>query len=172
VRRRSASLLLVALLAACGGAPSISHAQGKGCVSQSEASRIWTQLDQKLNALERDPRRASVSEVATGQAEQVINEYLQNDLIAHDFTENEVDKLRSLTVLEAGCDGGRLRVQVAETVVQDDYLKPDGAVDHSDALVGTTITVVQTFVRSGKGWKESDFADLDQGTPNPTPQLF
>jgi hypothetical protein len=171
------SLFAVVLLCACGGgartaAPAPSGSPRTGCVSQAEATRIWKDLDRKLNALENDPRNAKVEAVATGQAADLIKQYLQEQLIAHGFTEREVDKLRSLTVLEAGCDGGRLQVQVTETVVQDDYVKPNGQLDHSDALVGKTINVVQTFVRSGAGWKESDFADLDQGTPSPTPQLF
>src|SRR5438270_9395920 len=101
-------------------------AQGNGCVSHDEAVRIWTEIDQKLNAIELDPKHAGVTNVATGQALQLINEYLQMQLVSANFTEKEVDKLESLSIVDAGCNGGDLQVTVSEKVVQDDYLKPNG----------------------------------------------
>jgi len=150
-----------------GGSPG---AQGGGCVSHDEAVQIWTDIDQKLNAIELDPKHAGVANVATGQALQLINEYLQTQLIASNFTEKEVDKLESLSVIDAGCSGGDLTVQVSEKVVQDDYLRPNGQLDHSDSAVGTTLELVETFVRDGTTWKESNFRDASQ--PTSTPQLF
>ncbi len=170
---------IVLALAACssstnsGGKASPSpSAQGTGCVSEAEARKIWMQLDQKITAIELDPKHAGVSDIATGQAQQLINNYLQMQLVAANVTEKEVDKLESLTVVKAGCNGGDLQLRVTETVVQDDYLKPNGQLDHKDPAVGTTIHLLETFVRSAGGWKESDFQDLDQQQPTPTPQLF
>jgi hypothetical protein len=145
-------------------------AQGTGCVSHDEAVRIWTEIDQKLNAVELDPKHAGVTDVATGQALQLINEYLQMQLVSSNFTEKEVDKLESLSIVDAGCNGGDLQVTVSEKVVQDDYLKPNGQVDHADPAVGTTLQLAETFTRSGGTWKESDFRDMS--SPTSTPQLF
>jgi hypothetical protein len=177
---RTAAAPLVALtaaLAACSGSTSSrTHAPSpsarSGCVSKTEATQIWTDLDKKLTALELDPSHANVGAVATGQAQQLINEYLQMQLVTPGFTEREVDKLEKLSIVAAGCGGGPLMLQVTELVAQDDYLKPNGQVDHADPLVGKTIDVAETFVRSGGGWKESNFADLNQGGATPTPQIF
>ena len=81
-----------------------------------------------------------------------------------------MDRLDSLTVLDPGCGKGTVRVRVTVTLVQDDYLAADGHVDHSDEAVGSTFHLIESFVRSGTGWKETDFEDADQ--PTPTPQLL
>lgn len=132
--------------------------------------RIWTDIDEKLNAVELDPKHEGVGKLATGQALELINEYLQTTLVSKNLTEKEVDKLESLTVIDAGCNGGDLTVQVSQKVVQDDYLRPDGQLDHSDSAVGTTLELVETFVRDGSSWKESDFRDATQ--PTSSPQIF
>jgi len=168
---------MVAGLAACStstGSPtaksSATGSPGTGCVSHDQAVQVWTDIDKRINAIELDPKHAGVSGVASGQALQLINEYLQMQLVSSSFTEREVDKLESLSVVDAGCNGGDLQVQVTEKVVQDDYLRPDGTVDHPDPAVGSDLTLVETFVRSGSTWKESNFRDLTQ--PTSTPQLF
>jgi len=144
-------------------------AQGSGCLSHDEAVSIWTDIDHKLNAIELDPKHAGVANVATGQALELINQYLQTQLISSNFTEKEVDKLESLTVIDAGCNGGDLQVNVSETVVQDDYLRADGSVDHADSSVGSTLQLAETYIRVGGTWKQSDFRDLS--SPTATPQL-
>lgn len=153
-----------------GSSPSAIPAQGSGCVSQTEAMQIWNKADAKLNAIELDPKHAGVADVATGEAQQLINVYLQQQLVALNFTEKEVDKLDSLTVIDAGCNGGTLDLHVAIVLVRDDYLKPDGQVDHPDPQVGMTLHFDETFVRVSSVWKEANFSSLDQATP--TPQLF
>jgi len=155
---------------AAGGVAHAVPVQGNGCVSQSEATRIWTQVDSDLNAIELDPKHTGVAAVATGDAERLIDLYLQQQLEASSFTEREVDRLDTLSVVDAGCSGGQLELRVTIDLVQDDYLKPDGHVDHADSQVGSTIHFDETFTRAGGAWKESSFMDLDQATP--TPQLF
>jgi hypothetical protein len=96
--------------------------------------------------------------------------YIQQQLIARGLTEHEVDRLDSLTILDPGCGKAPLRVRVTLTLVQDDYLAPDGHVDHADEGVGSTFHLIETYARSGSSWKETDFVDADQ--PTPTPQLL
>jgi len=144
-------------------------APGKGCVSTAQARQVWTQIDKQLNAIELDPKHAGVANVATGQARLLINQYLQQQLVANNFTEREVDRLDALVVEVAGCGGRELQVRVTETVVTDDYLNPAGKVDHRDPAVGTTIHIRETLVRSGASWKESNFIDLDQPQPTQSP---
>lgn len=166
------------VLAGCSSAPATSPraspvpAEGTGCVTQAEAMRIWTQVDTALNAAEADPAHSHPEAVATGTALQAVQQYLAQQLIANHWTEKEVDRLASLTVVDAGCDGGSLQVRVSMTLIRDDYLKPDGQVDHPDPSVGMTLRFLDVYVRSGGVWKESDFQSLDQPAASPTPQLL
>jgi hypothetical protein len=146
-------------------------AQGTGCVTQQQATQVWTQIDTRLNAIELDPKHAGTADVATGAALTGIRQYLQQQLVAKNLTEREVDHLQSLSVVDAGCNGGTLQLRVTMTLVQDDYLATDGHVDHADAQVGKTLHILDSYVRSGGVWKESDFQDLDQPGPTQTPQL-
>ena len=58
------------------------------------------------------------------------------------------------------------------TLVQDDYLNARGTVDHQDASVGRHLNLLQEYVRSGAGWKETDFSDLTAPGASPTPQTL
>lgn len=146
-----------------------SAAPQAGCVSQSQAQQIWTQVDGQLNAIVLDPKHAGLSDVATGNALALIQQYIQTTLVQANLTEKEVDRLDALNILSAGCNNGTLTVHVTMTVVRDDYLNPAGKVDHSDPQVGATLHLDESFVRAGSGWKESDFTNLD--SPSQTPQL-
>jgi len=143
-----------------------------GCVTRPEATRIWTTVNHRLDAIELDPRHAGVSAVTTGNALTEITAYLEQQLVAHGLTEREVDRLNQLTIVQAGCNGGRLIVNVTMTLVRDDYLKAGGAVDHRDPSVGNALNLLQEYVRSGGAWKESDFSDLTPPGASPTPQLL
>jgi len=149
-------------------APS-SAAPQVGCVSQSQAQQVWTQVDGQLNAIVLDPKHAGLSDVTTGNALAQIQQYIQTTLVQANLTEKEVDRLDALNILSAGCNNGTLIVHVTMTVVRDDYLNPAGKVDHSDPQVGATLHLDESFVRAGTGWKESDFTNLD--SPSQTPQL-
>jgi len=172
----AAWVTLAVLVASCA-APSAAHSPPApsakaGCVSQSEAQRIWTTVNHRLDAIELDPRHAGVSAVTTGSARTAITTYLEHQLVANGLTEHEVDRLDALRIVQAGCNGGRLLVNVTMTVVQDDYLKTGGAVDHRDPSVGSALNLLQEYVRSGGAWKESDFSDLTPPAASPTPQLL
>ncbi|MBV9101408.1 MAG: hypothetical protein JOZ46_05745 [Candidatus Dormibacteraeota bacterium] len=171
-----AAVIGVAALALTGcsaGAPSSAAAsqpaQG-GCVSQSQAESIWTSVDQRLNAIVLDPKHAGLTTVATGSALGLIQQYVQTTLVQPHLTEREVDHLDQLIILSAGCGDAPLHVHVTMTVVRDDYLKPDGSVDHSDPTVGTSLRLDEAFVRAGSSWKESDFQSLQQEAQQ-TPRL-
>lgn len=160
-------------LMACGGSTSrgaSSSPAAASCITQSQAETIWTSVDQRLNAAVLDPKHSGLSDVATGSALSLIQQYVQTTLVQPHLTEREVDHLDQLIILNAGCGGAPLHVHVAMTVVRDDYLKPDGKVDHSDPTVGTTLHLDETFVRAGGGWKESNFQSL-QSEAQQTPQL-
>ena len=150
--------------------PGCSAAPATGCADQNTAQRIWSSLDQRLNAIALDPAHAGLEAVATGSALDKERLYIQERLVAQHLTEREVDRLDSLAVLDPGCGKGMLRVRVTVTLVQDDYLAADGHVDHADEAVGSTFHLIESFVRSGADWKEVDFVDADQ--PTPTPQLL
>jgi hypothetical protein len=179
-RRRvaiSAAGATVALLLASCATPSASHSAPApsaktGCVTQSEAKGIWTTVNHRLDAIELDPRHAGVSAVTTGSARTAITTYLEQQLVARGLTEHEVDRLDTLRIVQAGCNGGRLMLNVIMTVVQDDYLKTGGALDHRDPSVGSALNLLQAYVRSGGSWKESDFSDLTPPAVSPTPQLL
>ena len=152
-----------------GASGSSSAAPQAGCVSQSQAQQIWTQIDNQLNSIVLDPQHAGLSDVATGNALVLIQQYIQTTLVQANLTEKEVDRLDALNVLSAGCNNGTLTVHVTMTVVRDDYLNPAGKVDHSDPQAGATIHLDESYARAGSGWKESDFTNLD--SPSQTPQL-
>jgi hypothetical protein len=160
------------LIASCGAPAQGTSAAKAGCVSQSEATRIWASIDDRLNAIELDPRHAGLPSVTTGNAQTTINAYLQQQLVGHGFTEREVDHLDQLTVVQAGCAGSRLILNVTMTLIQDDYLNAAGKVDHQDASVGRHLTLLQEYVRSGSGWKETDFSDLTPPGASATPQIL
>ena len=148
--------------------------EGLGRIEQSGlAESVFTaSIDDRLNAVELDPHHTGASSVTTGNALATITTYLQQQLAAHGFTEREVDHLDQLTVVQAACNGSRLILNVTMTLVQDDYLNASGKVDHQDASVGRQLNILQEYVRSGSGWKETDFSDLTPPTASPTPQIL
>jgi hypothetical protein len=177
MERRRVALLAAAgavavLLASCAAPTHGASTTQSGCVSQSEATQIWTSIDDRLNAVELDPHHTGASSVTTGNALATITTYLQQQLVAHGFTEREVDHLDQLTVVQAACNGSRLILNVTMTLVQDDYLNAAGTVDHQDASVGKALNMLQEYVRSGSGWKETDFSDLTPPPASPTPQIL
>ena len=163
------ALMLVSCSATPGAGGSPSPAV---CVTGAQAVRIWTAIDNRINAIESDPHHAGLSDVTTGAALTEIESYLQNQLVSKGFTEHEVDHLDGLVVVTAGCRGQPLTLRVTETLVQDDYLNAAGAVDHHDAQVGQTLHLLQAYEQAGGVWKENDFSDLDQPVATPTPQLL
>jgi hypothetical protein len=152
------------LLAACGSSPAATGfplrggapSAGPGCVDTSAASDIWKS-------------HQGLADVATGTALLQLQQYIQSTLIAKNLTEREVDTLDSLTVTDAGCNGGPLQVTVSTTVKQDDYLKPDGGVDHSDPVVGGQLHLAESFDRVKGVWKVSRVSSLD--APSPSAQV-
>lgn len=158
----------VAAVVALSGCGSTSTTQ-TGCVSQSQAKQIWTQIDSQLNAVVLDPKHAGLANVTTGNALALIQQYIQSTLVQPNLTEKEVDRLDALSIISAGCNNGTLTVHVTMTVVRDDYLTPAGTLDHSDPQAGKTIHLDESYMRAGSGWKESDFTSLD--SPSQTPQL-
>ena len=168
---------LIALIAACGSSsaksPSSSGVRaGSGCVTQSQAQQIWTDIDTKLNAMEADPAHATPSTVTTGAALTGVQQYLQQQLVANKWTEKEVDKLESLSVVSAGCNSGSLQVKVTMTLVTDEYLSASGAVDHHDPTEGQTLHFLNSYQRTGGSWKEDDFVNLDQPQPTQKPTII
>ncbi|HEY6470027.1 MAG TPA: hypothetical protein VI434_09680 [Candidatus Dormibacteraeota bacterium] len=160
------------MLASCAAPAQGTSTARTGCVSQSQATQIWTSIDDRLNAIELEPHHSGLPAVTTGNAFTTITKYLQQQLVAHGFTEREVDHLDELTVVQAGCNNGRLILNVTMTLVQDDYLNAAGKVDHQDASVGRQLNILQEYVRSGSGWKETDFSDLTPPASSPTPQIL
>lgn len=146
--------------------------QGSGCVSQSQAQQIWTDIDNKINAMEADPTHASPATVASGAALQGVQQYLAQDLVANKWTEHEVDRLDSLTVEKAGCNNTSLQVRVTMTLVTDEYLTANGQVDHHDEQEGHQLHFVDEYVRSGGTWKEENFVNLDEPGPSPPGQII
>jgi hypothetical protein len=175
--RRAGLALLIGLPAAflvgCTASPSAGTpaALTSGCLTQSQATAVWTTVNHRLDAIELDPNHAGVAAVTTGNALTTITTYLQQTLVAHKLTEREVDRLDQLTVVQGGCNGGRLILNVTETLVQDDYLKASGGVDHHDASVGKQLNLLQEYVQSDGAWKETDFSDLTAPGATPTPRL-
>jgi hypothetical protein len=175
-RRRTATLAgsatVAVLLTSCATHPTPTPVAKTGCVTQSEATRIWTTVNHRLDAIELDPHHVGLSAVTTGSALTAITTYLEQQLVARGLTEHEVDRLDDLKIVQAGCNGGRLILNVTMTLVQDDYLQAGGAVDHRDPSVGSPLNLLQEYVRSGGSWKESDFSDLTPPAASPTPQLL
>lgn len=167
---------VAALLASCATPPTARSTSTPlvktGCVTQLEATRIWTTVSHRLAAVELDPHHAGVSAVTTGNALAQITTYMEQQLVARGLTEHEVDRLDQLSVVQAGCNGSRLIVNVTMTLVQDDYLKAGGAVDHRDPSVGRAFNLLQEYVQSGGSWKETDLSDLTPPGASPTPQLL
>jgi hypothetical protein len=180
MRWRRTGLLAVSgaaalLLAGCGSPPdagSATRVPERGCIAAPEATRIWTSINSRLLAIELAPDHTGASSVTTGDALTLITNYLQRQLISQAFTEHEVDRLDSLRVVDAGCNGTHLILNVTMTVVQDDYLNADGSVNHSDPSVGMPVNLLQEYVKVGGVWKESDLSDLSQPAANPTPTLL
>ena len=123
-------------------------------------------INNRLNAIVLDPTHTGLTDVATGNALVQVQQYIQDTLVSKGFTEREVDTLDSLTIDAAACNNGPLTVSVLTTLKQDDYLKSDGTVDHSDASVGTQLHLQETYVRSNGVWKEADVNDLSQPAPS------
>jgi len=162
-----------AVLASCSPTPGAGASpSAPGCVSTTQAVRIWTAIDNRINAIERDPHGTGLSDATTGDALTEIQTYLQDQLVSQGLTEREVDHLDFLVVVEAGCEGQPLILRVTETLVQDDYLNASGGVDHHDPQVGQTLHLLQEYEHTGGVWKENDFSDLDQPAATPTPQLL
>lgn len=169
----------MALLTACGStstpagtAPTTGGAPvaAAGCVSETSARAVWNGIDQRLNAIVLDPLHRGLADVATGAALTDLQDYIQTTLTAKHLTEREVDRLDNLTIVDAACSsGGSLEVTITTTATRDDYLKPDGSVDHSDPAVGRTFHLIESFQRVGGVWKESSFARLD--VPSPSAQV-
>lgn len=164
--------IVAVLLGSCAAPAHGPSIAATGCVTTSEATQIWTSIDNRLNAIELDPHHTGASSVTTGTALTTITTYLQQQLVAHGFTEREVDHLDQLTIVQAGCNGGRLILNVTMTLVQDDYLDAAGRVDHEDPALGHELNLLQEYVRSGNGWKETAFSDLTSRGASPTPQVL
>jgi hypothetical protein len=164
------------LLASCATPPAARSTSAPpvktGCVTQTEATRVWMTVNHRLAAIELDPHHGGVSAVTSGNALAQITTYMEQQLVARGLTEHEVDRLDRLSVVQAGCSGSRLIVNVTMTLVQDDYLKAGGAVDHRDPSVGRAFNLLQEYVQSGGSWKESDLSDLTPPGASPTPQLL
>jgi hypothetical protein len=167
---------VAALLASCATPPAARSTSTPvvrtGCVTQTEATRIWMTVNHRLAAIELDPHHAGVSAVTTGNALAQITTYMEQQLVARGLTEHEVDRLDQLSVVQAGCNGSRLIVNVTMTLVKDDYLKAGGAVDHRDPSVGRAFNLLQEYVESDGSWKEIDVSDLTPPNAGPTPQLL
>lgn len=122
--------------------------------------------------MEADPKHANPATVTTGAAMQGVQQYLDDQLIAHNLTEHEVDKLESLTVVNAACNNSTLQLRSTVTLVTDDYLKANGQLDHHDASAGQTLHFLDFYQRTGGTWKETEFQNLDQPSPTETPQIL
>jgi hypothetical protein len=169
---RALLAFVAVLVVACAPSPSEATppTSKAGCLTQSEATHVWTTVNDRIDAIELDPHHTGVSAVTAGSALTAITTYLQQQLVGPGFTEREVDHLDQLTVVQAGCNGGLLILNVTMTLVQDDYLNAAGHVDHHDPSVGQQLNVLQEYVESGGVWKETAFSDLTQPGATPTPQ--
>jgi hypothetical protein len=137
------------------------------CLDDQQARGVWSDVTKRLDALVLHPDLARVATVAQGTAAQEISDYVQHTLLDHHFTEREHERLDDLSVVQPGCGGQPLSVRVTETLVQDDYLAPDGHVDHRDAGVGQSHQLLETYMHTASGWKVIDIASLD-ATPSPS----
>lgn len=144
-----------------GAVPGLVPSPAAGnCLTEVAARNVWQSVDNRLNALELHPTVAGVEGIALGSAAAQLRQYVQQRLLDQHLTEREVQRLQSLTVLQAGCGGQPLTVRASVTLVRDDYLAPDGHVDHRDPGVGQTSEVLESFVRSSGGWKVITIASL------------
>lgn len=151
-----------------GSVPGITQTPAAGpCVDATAARAIWTDVSRRVDALVLHPDLSRISDVADGTAAEELRAYIQSNLLDHHLTEREQERLDDLRVLQPGCHGSPLTLQVRETLVRDDYLAPDGHVDHVDAEVGTTHTIVDTYFRTGTTWRITAIEPVDQGTPTP-----
>lgn len=147
--------------------PGVTQTPAPGaCLDSARARGVWNDVTGRLDALSLHPDTAKVGQVAEGTAGDEIRQYLQTTLIDKGLTERERERLDDLTVVQAGCGGEPLTVNVTETLVQDDYLARDGHVDHQDAGVGQTLHMLESYVRSGSTWKLIALTSLDQPTPD------
>jgi len=150
-----------------GSVPGVLQTPGAGgCVGKTEARQVWNDVSARLDALVLHPSLSGVDGVAQGTAATQIRAYLQQRLLDQRLTEREQSRLDDLSVVQSACGSQPLTVRVTETLVQDDYLAADGSVDHADPGVGQTSHLLQSYVRSGGGWKLITVASLDQ-TPGP-----
>jgi hypothetical protein len=150
-----------------GSVPGVTATPQPGpCVDTQQARSIWNDVNTRIDGLSLHPDLSRVGDVAEGSAADEITAYLQQQLLDHKLTERERERLDALTVVQNGCGGNPLTVNVSETVVQDDYLAPNGHVDHSDPAVGQTLHLVESYVRSGSTWKIITMTSLDQPTPS------
>ncbi len=148
-----------------GAVPGVIQTPAPGaCVDTAQARTVWNDVTQRLDALSLHPDVAKVGTVAEGTAAQQISQYLQQTLLDKHLTERERERLDSVTVVQPGCNGQPLTLHLTETLVQDDYLAPDGHVDHVDSSVGQRIELLESYVRSGGVWKVVSIANLAQPT--------
>lgn len=134
------------------------------CLDDPAARGVWNDVTARLDALSLHPDRSKVADVAEGTAGDEIRQYLQSTLISKGLTEREKERLDDLTVVQAGCNGEPLTVNITETLVQDEYLARDGHVDHQDSSVGQSLHMLESYVRSGSTWKLIALTSLDQPT--------
>jgi hypothetical protein len=137
-----------------------------GCLNDSQARAIWNDLNGRLDALVLHPDLNKIADVAQGTAATDMRQYIQQKLLDHKLTEREHERLDSLSIVQAGCNGQPVTLRVTETLVQDDYLAADGHIDHQDPAVGSASHLLESFARSGSTWKVTSIASLDQ-TPDP-----
>ena len=149
-----------------GSIPGLQNPAPGACLTDTQARAVWTDVSQRLDALSLHPDTTRVGDVAEGTAAAEITQYLQQTLLDKHLTERERERLDGLTVVQAGCGSGSLTVQATETLVQDDYLAPDGHVDHKDPQVGQTQHLLESYVRSGSVWKLIALTSLDQPSPS------
>ena len=155
-----------------GGATGGVRAQGSGCVSQSQAVQIWTDIDNRIIAYEANPKDATPQDATTGNALAVVQQYLAQQLVASNWTEREVDKLDTLVVDNAGCNNGTLTLHGTLTLVTDEYIAGDGRVDHHDPEEGQRQDFIDNYVRIGGYWKESRQQNPNSATPTATPEVI
>jgi hypothetical protein len=149
--------------------PGITQTPAPGaCVDATAARGIWTDVSKRVDALVLHPDLSRIGDVADGTAAEELRVYIQTNLLDHKLTEREQERLDDVRVLQPGCHGAPLTLQVRETLVHDDYLAPDGHVDHVDAGVGSTHTLVDTYFRTGDTWRITAIEPADQSTPAPS----
>lgn len=145
---------------------------GGACLGQAQARAVWQSVEDRIDLLLRNPAEAGVDAVAEGAAATQLRAYVQTSLLDQHLSEHQLRALTALTVLQAGCGVQPLTVRATVTLAVDDYLTPDGQVDHSDPGVGQASQVLESFVRSGAGWKVITIAPLGAAaTPSAAPPV-